>query len=74
MNRLVIDKNRCKACRLCISACNRDLLDLADELNTKGYHPIAIEAQDKCTACGMCAIMCPEGCIAVYKEVVKKSG
>jgi 2-oxoglutarate ferredoxin oxidoreductase subunit delta len=74
MNRIEIDKDRCKACRLCIGVCNRDLLDLAEELNAKGYHPIAIHDMDKCTACALCAIVCPEGSIAVYKEIkVKKS-
>ena len=73
MNRLVIDKDRCKACRLCIKACNRSLLDLSGEMNTKGYHPIAIVEMEKCTACGLCAVVCPEGAIAAYKAV-KKAG
>lgn len=74
MNRLEIDKDRCKACRLCISVCQRKLLDLAGELNAKGYHPIAVHEIEKCTACGLCAIVCPEGSIEVYKEIrVKKT-
>jgi 2-oxoglutarate ferredoxin oxidoreductase subunit delta len=74
MNRVVIDKDRCKACKLCINACQRKLLELAEDLNAKGYHPIAIVAIDKCTACGLCAIVCPEASIGVYKEVkVKKT-
>lgn len=72
MNRLVIDKDRCKACELCVTACNRDLLALADVLNAKGYHPIAIHDEDKCTACALCALVCPEGAIAVYKEIKDK--
>ena len=74
-NHLEIDKDRCKACRLCIGACNFHLLELADDMNTKGYHPIAIHEQEKCTACTMCALVCPEGAIAVYKEIkAKKAG
>jgi len=72
MNRLEIDQDRCKACRLCISTCNFHLLDLAEELNAKGYHPIAIHDQQKCTACGLCATVCPEAAIAVYKEIKAK--
>jgi 2-oxoglutarate ferredoxin oxidoreductase subunit delta len=75
MNRLEIDRDRCKACRLCIDVCTRHLLDLAEDLNAKGYHPIAIHDQEKCTACALCGIVCPEGSIAVYKEVKpKKAG
>ena len=75
MNRLEIDKDRCKACRLCIDVCTRHLLDLSGDLNAKGYHPIALHDAEKCTACALCALMCPEGCIAVFKEVnLKKTG
>ena len=75
MNRIVIDEDRCKACGLCIPACNRDLLKLADKLNSKGYHPIAIHDMDKCTACAMCAVVCPEVTIFVYKAAkLKKAG
>ena len=69
MNRLAIDSNRCKACELCVPACNRALLALSEGLNAKGYHPIELHDAEKCTACGLCAIVCPEGAIAVYKAV-----
>jgi len=69
MNRLEIDKDRCKACKLCIDVCNRHLLELSEELNAKGYHPVAIHDAEKCTACALCGLVCPEGAIAVYKEV-----
>jgi 2-oxoglutarate ferredoxin oxidoreductase subunit delta len=75
MSRIVIDKDRCKACELCIDVCNKGLLALAEELNLKGYHPIAIRDMESCTACGLCALVCPEGSIAVYKELkLKKAG
>lgn len=68
MNRLEIDPNRCKACRLCIEVCPRKVLGLAADLNAKGYHPAAALHQEKCTACALCALVCPDGAIAVYKE------
>ena len=75
MNRVAIDSDRCKACGLCIDVCNRHLLTLAEELNAKGYHPIAIHDPEECTACALCGIICPEGSIAVYKEQKpKKAG
>jgi 2-oxoglutarate ferredoxin oxidoreductase subunit delta len=73
MNRLVVDKDRCKACRLCIKTCTRSLLSLSDEMNSKGYHPVAIKEMEKCVACGLCATMCPEGAISVYKSQKKAS-
>ncbi len=74
MRRLLIDSDRCKACELCIEACNRNLLALSEELNAKGYHPIAIHDEEKCTSCALCAVVCPDGCFTVFKEVKTDKG
>jgi 2-oxoglutarate ferredoxin oxidoreductase subunit delta len=71
MNRVVVDKDRCKACGICIKACNKDLLALAGELNAKGYHPIAVHDLESCTACGLCGVVCPEGALAIFKEIIR---
>ena len=73
MNRLEIDRDRCKACRLCIDVCSRHILELSEDLNSKGYHPIAaLHNPDECTACTLCAVVCPEGSIAIYKAAKSK--
>ena len=76
MNHIEIDRDRCKACRLCIDVCHRHILDLAEELNAKGYHPIAaLHNPEECTACALCGMVCPEGSIAIYKIAKpKKAG
>jgi len=68
MRRLEIDRDRCKACELCIEACNRNLLALDEGLNAKGYHPIAIHDEQECTSCTLCGVVCPDGCFTVWKE------
>lgn len=68
MNRLAIDQDRCKACRLCIGACRFKLLALGKGLNAKGYHPVELTDASKCAACAQCAALCPEGAIAVYRS------
>jgi NAD-dependent dihydropyrimidine dehydrogenase PreA subunit len=41
---------------------------MAEDRFTKlGYELPLIVAPDKCNACGVCAWMCPEYAIAVYK-------
>ena len=67
MKRVLIDQDRCKACEMCIEACNKDLLALSDGLNSKGYHPIAIHDEDTCTSCGLCGVVCPEGALEIHK-------
>ena len=69
MNKLVIDKERCKACGFCISVCPKKVIETdKDELNTKGYHPIKAARQEDCIGCGLCAAMCPDVVIEIYGE------
>jgi 2-oxoglutarate ferredoxin oxidoreductase subunit delta len=38
-----------------------------ERLTAKGYHPAALVAEG-CTGCGICALVCPEAAISVYRE------
>lgn len=71
--RVVIDVERCKGCELWRDACPPDVLVLADELNAKGYRPvILLDPDHQCTGCALCATVCPDGCITVYRDIVSK--
>jgi 2-oxoglutarate ferredoxin oxidoreductase subunit delta len=41
-------------------------------LTPKGYHPVAL-VREGCTGCGICAIMCPEAALTVYRETPQKA-
>ncbi len=69
MNKVTFNTERCKGCGLCVEVCPKKILELAkDILNSKGYHPARITAQEKCIACAMCATMCPDCVIKVEKD------
>jgi 2-oxoglutarate ferredoxin oxidoreductase subunit delta len=63
-----IDKELCKGCTYCINACPFDVIVIENTFNTKGFFPAHPKYLDKCTGCSMCAFMCPEIAIEVYRE------
>ena len=66
---IVVNTNRCKGCSLCIEACPKDVITLADKkVNASGYPYIEAARPDDCTGCASCAIVCPDGCITVYRK------
>ena len=68
MAKLTFDTDNCKGCGLCVSACPKNLLQLAkDKINKKGHSPVEITDQDACIACAFCATMCPDCIIKVER-------
>jgi 2-oxoglutarate ferredoxin oxidoreductase subunit delta len=41
-----------------------------ERLTPKGYHP-AYVYKDGCTGCAICALVCPDAAITVYREVTR---
>jgi 2-oxoglutarate ferredoxin oxidoreductase subunit delta len=63
-----IIEDECKGCGLCIEACPFDLIRIADRINEIGYKPVEqYDPEGKCTACKMCALICPDVAIEVFK-------
>ncbi|MCX5873926.1 MAG: ferredoxin family protein [Deltaproteobacteria bacterium] len=78
--RILIDRERCKGCRLCITVCPKKQIEISPKLNTKGYYPANFLEEDipdtgkiECTGCALCAITCPDVAIEVYREEKKTS-
>ena len=68
-NRVTIDEIICKGCDLCVATCPKKIMELnKDKLGPKGYHPAMVTDIEACTACAMCAIICPDSAIKVERE------
>lgn len=62
-----IDKEYCKGCELCITACPRSVLVMSQEINKSGYYYSVFKNREDCNSCTLCAIICPDACIEVYR-------
>ncbi|MFT3739823.1 MAG: ferredoxin family protein [Breznakibacter sp.] len=67
---IVVDQVTCKGCSLCEEACPAKVIELAHEVNGKGYHYATMARPDACTGCANCAMVCPDSCITVYRIMV----
>ena len=63
-----IDQELCKGCQLCIAFCNKGSIWPAETLNAAGYQPCAFDGGGDCTGCAICALVCPEVAIEVYRD------
>ena len=69
---IIIDRERCKGCYLCIDSCPNRLIQISNILNAQGYYPVEFshdgEKSKGCNACATCATVCPDIAIEVYSE------
>lgn len=60
LSRMIINRDRCKACECCIRECPKHAISLTtEEFNKKGYRYVTIN-EEKCVKCGICYHMCPD--------------
>lgn len=64
---IVVDKERCKGCGICVANCPTDTIALSHEVNGKGYNFMYMKNPDNCIGCTNCATVCPDSVITVYR-------
>lgn len=62
---LVIDKDKCKGCELCVAACPPNVLAMSSDLNELGYRYPQLDPG--CTGCTACQVVCPDFVFTVYR-------
>ncbi|MFO7940802.1 MAG: 4Fe-4S binding protein [Bacteroidales bacterium] len=67
---IVVDIERCKGCGVCVPNCPTNVIELAEEVNGKGYHYAYMANPDECIGCANCAMVCPDAVITVYRKKV----
>ncbi len=64
-----IDVDRCKGCGLCVTVCTKKVLEVSDQVTTKGYFPVYQARPEDCIYCAMCCTMCPDMAITITEII-----
>lgn len=67
---VVVDKEACKGCGICVNECPSGVLALYKEVNSRGYHYSYMENPENCIGCANCGVVCPDTCITIYRVKV----
>ena len=67
MAEIKIDKEKCKGCEFCIVACPCNVIVIDKKLNKKGFKPAIVDNLEMCIGCSLCAHICPDVCIEIWK-------
>lgn len=59
MSKIIVHRERCKNCMLCIEVCPKKALSVSDYTNEKSYQATTVD-EEACIACGTCFIICPD--------------
>lgn len=65
-----IDAELCKGCELCVYECPAHTLRLSDGVNLRGFRHSEQVAPEHCIGCASCALICPDGCITVFRHTL----
>jgi len=64
---LCIVADWCKGCGFCVEFCPREVLEISEAFNKKGYHPPRVVKAEACNHCEMCEMICPDFAIFTVK-------
>ena len=68
MANVIINRELCKGCELCITGCKQGILAVdKGTINKKGFNPVRADIEKKCVGCSNCAIICPDSAIRIEK-------
>jgi len=75
MSKIIIDKENCKACKICMALCPKQLIFSDNAMNSNGFNHAQFKDNNECVGCAICAQSCPDAAITkVYKYASQPEG
>lgn len=65
---IIVNKDHCKGCELCISACPQGIISMSKQITVKGYFHAQVHDPSRCLGCRLCAVICPDVAIEVHQQ------
>lgn len=63
-----VSPDLCKGCGLCIEKCPSQVIDWAMKTGVYGTFIVKAKRIERCTACRICALVCPDAAIDIEKK------
>lgn len=67
---IYVDSELCKSCRICMSICPKNVFELTNHVNKKGYNYVAAVRSEDCISCKLCERSCPDLALYIARETV----
>jgi|Deesub1362A_J573_1020465.scaffolds.fasta_scaffold00336_13 2-oxoglutarate ferredoxin oxidoreductase subunit delta len=64
---IVVRRERCKGCYLCMEVCPKKVFELDEGFNAKGYQPVKAARLQDCNGCRSCITVCPDVVFELYE-------
>jgi 2-oxoglutarate ferredoxin oxidoreductase subunit delta len=60
-------RERCKGCGYCVEFCPKNVLEMSDEINTKGFLLPKVAHPEACISCEVCQYVCPDMAMFLHR-------
>jgi len=67
MLKVEVNSEFCKGCLYCVKFCPKHVFAQSEKQNAKGNKYVIAVKPDDCISCRMCADICPDAAITLYK-------